>query len=114
SEDNRTAAALVARQHAVGSGVIVDPAGYILTNAHVVQGAGRIVVVPPASRSGWPKDKASIRSNYRARLIGIHPEGDLALLKIDAEGLPALPLRTSGVTQGEIVFAVGARAWRAP
>jgi len=107
SQEDR--AALVARQHAIGSGVIVDPAGYILTNAHVVQGADRIVVVPPISRSGWPKDeKASAKPTYRARLLGIHPETDLAVLKIDAQGLPALPLRTSGVKQGELVFAVGA------
>jgi serine protease Do len=109
SEDNRTAAALIARQHAIGSGVIVDPGGYILTNAHVVQGADRIVVVPPISGAGWPRDgKASAKPNYRARLVGIHPETDLAVLKIDAEGLPSLPLRTSGVMQGELVFALGA------
>src|SRR5262249_50648458 len=108
SEDRTAPAALLARQHAIGSGVIVDPGGYILTNAHVVQGADRILVVPPISRSGWPKDpKASARPNYRARLVGIHPETDLAVIKIDAEGLPSLALRTSGVKQGELVFAVG-------
>jgi serine protease Do len=109
SEENRAAAALSTRQRVVGSGVIVDPSGYILTNAHVVQGADRIVVVPPLARSGWPRDqKGSQKLSYRARLVGIHAETDLAVLKIDVEGLPALPLRTSGVTQGELVFAVGA------
>lgn len=109
SEENRAATAFIARQHVVGSGVIVDPGGYIVTNAHVVQSAGRIMVVPPASPSGWPPDRnGSPKPSYRARLVGIHPETDLAVLKIDAEGLPALPLRTSGVTQGELVFAVGA------
>ena len=102
------ATALIVRQHVVGSGVIVDQGGYILTNAHVVQGADRIVVVPPISRSGWPRDEKGARSNYRAHLVGIHPETDLAVLKIDAQGLPTLPLRTAGVTQGELVFAVGA------
>jgi serine protease Do len=108
SEGGRAAAALIARQHAVGSGVIVDPAGYILTNAHVVQGADRIVVVPPASRAGWSKEKAADKPSYRARVVGIHAEADLAVLKIDAEGLPFLPLRAAGVVQGEMVFAVGA------
>jgi serine protease Do len=109
SEENRAAAALVVRQHVVGSGVIVDPAGYIVTNAHLVQGADGIVVVPPISRSGWPRERsAPSRPSYRARLVGIHPETDLAVLKIEAEGLPSLPLRTSGVAQGELVFAVGA------
>ena len=110
SDESHPAAALIARQHVVGSGVIVDPAGYIVTNAHVVQGADRILVVPPASRAGWPRDQSrSRRPDYRARLVGIHPETDLAVLKIDAEGLPALTLSgTSTLTQGELVFAVGA------
>ena len=69
SNENRAAASLVARQHAVGSGVIVDPAGYIITNAHVVQGADRIVVVPPVFSSAWPRDqKALAQPNYRARV----------------------------------------------
>jgi serine protease Do len=109
SEENRGAAALITRQRVLGSGVVVDPGGYILTNAHVVQGADRIVVVPPLGRSGWPRDgKGAQKPSYRARLVGINAETDLAVLKIDAEGLPALPLSTSGVTQGELVFAVGA------
>ena len=109
SNQNRAATSLIARQHAVGSGVIVDPAGYIITNAHVVQGADRIVVVPPILSSARARNqKALAKPNYRARVVGIHPETDLAVLKIDAEGLPALPLRASDVTQGELVFAVGA------
>ena len=110
SENGRPAAAIIARQRVVGSGVIVDPTGYIITNAHVVQGADRITVVPPASRPGWPRDSNTHRrADYPARLVGIHPESDLAVLKIDAQGLPALTLRgTAGVTQGELVFAIGA------
>jgi len=110
SENGRPAAAIIARQRVVGSGVIVDPAGYIITNAHVVQGADRILVVPPLSRAGWPRDQnVQRRADYPARLVGIHPESDLAVLKIDAQGLPALTLRgTAGVTQGELVFAIGA------
>src|SRR5438132_6561063 len=110
SENGRPAAAIIARQRVVGSGVIVDPAGYIITNAHVVQGASRILVVPPVSRAGWPRDQnVQRRADYPARLVGIHPESDLAVLKIDAQGLPALTLRgTAGVTQGELVFAIGA------
>jgi len=108
SDDGRAAAAIIARQRVVGSGVIVDPAGFIVTNAHVVQGAERILVVPPVSGAGWPRDQNK-KPNYPAHLIGIHPETDIALLKIDAQGLPALRLRSaSGVAQGELVFAVGA------
>src|SRR6267142_673207 len=62
------------------------------------------------SQAGWPRESNTRRrTDYPARVIGIHPESDLALLKIDAQGLPALTLRgTTGVTQGELVFAIGA------
>src|SRR6267142_1024830 len=62
------------------------------------------------SQAGWPRESNTRRrTDYPARVIGIHPESDLALLKIDAQGLPALTLRgTAGVTQGELVFAIGA------
>src|SRR5438132_907251 len=110
SEDGRAAEVVVARQRVAGSGVIVDPNGYILTNAHVVQGAERILVVPPSPPAGWPREQVlHRRPNYRARLVGMHAESDLAVLKIDATGLPALTIRsTPGVAQGELVFAVGA------
>jgi serine protease Do len=109
SDDAHTATALIARQHAVGSGVIVDPEGYVVTNAHVVQGAEKIVVVPPAARRAWPREPAGRRRrDYTARLVGIHPESDIAVLKIEAKGLPSLPLRSAQtVRQGELVFAVG-------
>jgi serine protease Do len=110
SEAGRPAALVIARQRGVGSGVIVESDGYILTNAHVVQGADRIIVVPPVFRAGLPREQNPYkRTTYQARLVGMHAESDLALLKIDAAGLPALPLRAGAdVTQGELVFAVGA------
>ena len=110
TDDRRPAALVIARQRVVGSGVIVESDGYILTNAHVVQGAARIMVVPPVSRAGLAREQNPYkRTTYQARLVGLHAESDLALLKIDAAGLPALPLRGgAGVTQGELVFAVGA------
>jgi len=108
TDDGRTDTALIARQHAVGSGVIVDPSGYIVTNAHVVQGALRIVVVLPATSSAQARRHAMKKGVFEARVIGTHQESDLAVLKIDAQGLPALPLRdTTPVKQGELVFAVG-------
>jgi serine protease Do len=108
-ENSRTEAAFIARQRAIGSGVIVDPSGYVMTNAHVVEGARRIrIVLPvPASESATlePEGKRRI---LEAKLIGTHPDSDLALLKVDAKGLPALPLEsTRRVRQGQLVFAIG-------
>src|SRR6202040_2141986 len=85
SEGSRGEAALIVRQHAVGSGVIVDSNGYIMTNAHVVEGAQRIRVALPmpmeASQSAFAP--AARRSILEAKLIGVHKDSDLALLKID-------------------------------
>jgi len=107
ADDLRTDAALVARRRAIGSGVIVDPAGYIVTNAHVVQGAQRIQVLLPKAGSARAQREAVKKGVFKARLVGIHQESDLAVLKIDAQGLPALALRDAPVQQGELVFAVG-------
>jgi len=108
-EDGHPGAAFIVRQHGVGSGVIVDSAGYIVTNAHVVQGAQRIVVVLPAAVAGRTVRQDSARKRvYPAYLLGIHAESDIAVLKIEAAGLPTLPLRGNAlVKQGELVFAVG-------
>jgi len=102
--------AVVTRQQSVGSGFVIDPDGYILTNAHVVNGAQRVqVVVPPANADGSLATALSARMNVvPARIVGITTEIDLALLKVDGLKLPALPLATyTQVRQGETVFAFG-------
>jgi serine protease Do len=107
-DENRTQTALIVRQHAVGSGVIVDSDGYIMTNAHVVEGAQRIrVALPMLSDSGRavPVGKRHI---LEARLVGVHKETDLALLKIDEKELPTLPLLVQPRPRvGQLVFAIG-------
>jgi serine protease Do len=107
-ETNRSATALIVRQHAVGSGVIVDPNGYIMTNAHVVEGAQRIQValpLPMADSGGQvPIGKRHILD---AKLLGQHKETDLALLKIDETGLPTLALNMRRPHVGQLVFAIG-------
>ena len=65
-EEGRADTAYIVRQHGVGSGVIVDPTGYIVTNAHVVHGAQRIVVVLPAMTAGGCWKKPPRRSAGRA------------------------------------------------
>jgi serine protease Do len=108
-EEDKTQTAFIVRQHAVGSGVIVDSHGYIMTNAHVVEGAERIrVALPlPTSDSGGqvPIGKRRI---LEARLIGQHKETDLALLKVDDNDLPTLSLVSQQRPRvGQLVFAIG-------
>jgi serine protease Do len=92
-----------------GSGVVVSPDGYIATNAHVVGGMTRIQV--QLSSNGPRSGRSIVRPPGRvlpARLVGIDAETDLALLKVDAEGLPFLVLADSeAVRQGQLVVAIG-------
>ncbi len=109
-ENRRGQTALITREHAIGSGVIVDPDGYIMTNAHVVEGAQRIHVALPVSTVNFPDQivPAGKERIVEARIVGIHKDTDLALLKIDLTGLPTLSLGSRRpVHQGEIVFAMG-------
>ena len=100
--------ALFARQHAIGSGVILDPEGYIITNAHVVEAAQRIrLTLSPASAAS---DVAAAGAHriLEAKLVGADKDTDLALLKVDAHNLPVLSLAASRpVYPGEMVLAVG-------
>ncbi len=79
-----------------GSGVIISPDGYIVTNNHVIENADNIEVVLNNKR------------NFKAKLIGKDPQTDLALLKIDAQQLSYLPYGNSNEAKiGEWVLAVG-------
>ena len=105
-----TRAAVVGPQSSTGSGFVIDPDGYIVTNAHVVSGARRVEVVLPAENADGTLSSALSGKTYTlpARIVGQTTELDLALLKIDGQKLPALPLATySQVRQGETVFAFG-------
>jgi serine protease Do len=83
-------------RQSLGSGFVVSADGYIGTNFHVVRGASEIVVRLPD------------HSEHRARLVGGDAKTDIALLKIDATGLPTLPFGDSDRLQvGEPVMAVG-------
>ena len=79
-----------------GSGVIISPDGYIVTNNHVIQDANRLQVT------------LNNNQNYMAEVIGTDPKSDIALLKIDAEDLDYLPFGDSDNARiGEWVLAVG-------
>lgn len=83
------------RQRSIGSGVVVDPDGYIITNNHVVAGALRIrVIVAPATVelvSGNTRLHNPQRV-YEAKLIGTTHYADLALIKIEEKDMPFIPL----------------------
>lgn len=86
------------RARTVGSGVIVSPDGYIVTNNHVIEGAveGGIGVIVNDKRA------------FEARIVGTDPMTDLAVLKIDASGLPSIVVGNSDrVEVGEWVLAIG-------
>jgi serine protease Do len=84
------------REQGVGSGVIINSDGYILTNHHVIDGASDVRV--------YLRDKREIK----ARVIGADPRTDIAVLKIDESNLSALPLGDSSLVQvGEFVLAIG-------
>jgi serine protease Do len=109
-QHGHTDTALIGRQRILGSGVIVDPEGYIITNAHVVEGAETVrVVLFSSENSNSPH--ATLRAKtttMNARVLGVHTDTDLALLKIEASGLPSLPFgRYQDVRQGQLVFAFG-------
>src|SRR6202007_2686845 len=100
----------VVRQRAIGSGVILDPNGYIMTNAHVVEGAQQIRVVLPSPFANSPLEIAPLgkRQVLDAKLVGEDKGIDLALLKVEGHDFPTLPLATnSSVHPGEFVMAIG-------
>ena len=85
------------RSLGVGSGFIIDAQGYVLTNAHVVAEADEVLV-----------RLADDKGEYKARVVGTDPQTDVALLKVDATGLPVVKLGDSDRLQaGEWVAAIG-------
>jgi serine protease Do len=101
---------LVGRSRAMGSGVVVDPEGYVVTNAHVVDGAERLQVFLLATRPAPGSSILRPRSRgVAARVLGMDRETDLAVLKLDGEqGLQALSFGDSEtLREGQLVFAFG-------
>jgi serine protease Do len=94
-----------------GSGVIVDPEGYIVTNAHVVERATRLEVELSLAALGGASGTSVLRRRGRvlgAQIVAIDTETDLAVLRIEAKGLPVLPFGDSeALKPGQIVLAFG-------
>jgi len=84
------------RQHALGTGVVFDPMGYIVTNNHVIDKASSIQVMLNDKRI------------FKAKVIGTDPDIDIAVVKIDSRGLPTIPLGDSNnLHVGDTVMAFG-------
>jgi serine protease Do len=101
--------ALLSRQRSTGSGIVLSDDGFIVTNAHVVQGARRIQVrLSVARRRGRTATVEPEVKLLEAKLIGMDREMDVAVIKIDRAGLAHLALGNSdAVRQGELVMAFG-------
>jgi Do/DeqQ family serine protease len=85
------------RTASLGSGVIVSPKGYVLTNNHVVEGMDQIEVLLADSQTRLP-----------AKVVGMDPETDLAVLKVGREDLPAITFGAlDAVSVGDVVLAIG-------
>ena len=108
--DARDNTGIVNRGQSTGSGVIIDPDGLIVTNAHVLAGADRVQVTLPSDTASATQDRSGdgVTVIVGAQVLGVDVEADVALLKLPLAGLPHLPLDASGsVQQGQVVLAFG-------
>jgi serine protease Do len=112
-EKNPDQAGVIGRQRSLGSGVIVDSDGYIITNAHVVKGAQsvRVVLTPVTSTDSQVRASLGLGEHsppIEAKIVGIAPTIDLALLKVDQKNLPAVAFADyTKLKKGELVLAFG-------
>ncbi|MBX5468397.1 MAG: trypsin-like peptidase domain-containing protein [Thermoleophilaceae bacterium] len=98
--------ALAGGEEGLGSGFVVDPSGYIATNAHVVTTGDR----PPLRRASQVYVEFGDGNRVRARIVGADPDSDVALVKVDPSGLRMVPLSfgdSSKLSVGEPVAAIG-------
>jgi serine protease Do len=101
----------IGRQRSLGSGVVVDPDGYIITNYHVVKGAERVrvIITPQSTIASQPTSSLKSRGKILpARIVGFSKVIDLAVLKVEATGLPTLQIgRYEKIQKGQLVLAFG-------
>jgi serine protease Do len=102
---------LFGRRRSSGSGVILDPEGYVATNAHVVEGATRVKVLLAVPTEEAPEGRSILKPRGKmvgGQVVGIDLETDLAILKIQGTNLPHLQLGNSDeLSPGELVLAFG-------
>jgi Do/DeqQ family serine protease len=84
------------REEGLGSGIIVSPSGYILTNNHVVEKASKLQVTLSDGR------------DFTGKVVGTDPQTDVAVVKINADSLPVMPFANSDSARvGDLCFAIG-------
>jgi serine protease Do len=106
-DPNSSSTSLITKEHTVGSGIIVDPSGLILTNAHVVDHSTSVQITV-YDRPNDPSSKAADVHVLKAEILGQDILTDVALLKVEAKGLPALDLADSDqVRVGQLALAFG-------
>ena len=106
-DQNARQSTYIAKEQGVGSGIVVDPTGYILTNAHVVERATSVSVLVFRHRNR-PAGGMEDAQRFVARIVGRDALTDIALLKVEATGLPALQLADSDqVHVGQLALAFG-------
>jgi serine protease Do len=110
-EEDRAASGEPQLERSSGSGVIVDPDGYIVTNAHVVENATRIEVELPIDAAGRSRGQSILKRRGRtvgAQVVSIDHETDIAVVKVEAAGLPTLTFGDSdALRSGQLVLAFG-------
>jgi len=108
---DRSGSSIISKQRGTGTGVILDSDGYIITNAHVVQGARNVRVMLPLTEEERANQGSILKTEGNlvgGQVIGLDLETDLAVVKVQKKGLPALKLGDSdSVQQGAIVLAYG-------
>jgi serine protease Do len=112
SDEDDKGSTAVGRERSLGSGVIIESDGYIVTNYHVVKGSDRVrVVLTPTIGAEDSQPTALLKSRGRilaARIVGFSKQIDLAVLKVEATGLPTLPFaRYDHIHKGQVVLAFG-------
>ena len=94
--DNRSQTPRSQREESLGSGVIVSPEGYILTNNHVIEGATDVRIT------------LSNKKQLQAKVVGADPKTDIAVLKVEGSGFPAITIGDSSKVQvGDYALAIG-------
>ena len=110
-EEDRATTGEPMLERSSGSGVVVDADGYIVTNAHVVENATRIEVELPFEATGGAPGRSILKRRGRtlgAQVVAIDHETDIAVIKVEAKGLPVLAFGDSDdLRPGQLVLAFG-------